>query len=129
MLFKYTAKSCSTGRADSASLERLVARNGVTDTDAYGMNVKNTGDRIMQNLVFRNMVFKDVFAVQPILDPDDFNSIQVAGLSFFSSKNTIAGNEKHIRDVLVVDYKLFHKAHSLFGLITVLLFDMGEHVF
>lgn len=81
--------------------ERLKSRSGVSDTDAYGVYVKNTGDRVMQNLVFRNLSFKDVYAVQPILDPDDFNSIQVAGLSFFSSKNTLAGKEKHIRDVLV----------------------------
>lgn len=83
--------------------ERLASRNGVADTDAYGLYIKNTGDRVMRNLVFRNMVFKNVFAVQPILDPDDFNSIQVAGLCFTSGKNTEAGKEKHIRDILVED--------------------------
>lgn len=81
--------------------ERLVSRSGISDTDAYGIFVKNTGDRIMENLVFRNITFKDVFAVQAILDPEDFNTIQVAGLTFSSSKNMEVGNEKHIRDILI----------------------------
>lgn len=81
--------------------ERLVSRSGVRDTDAYGILVKNTGDKTMRNLVFRNMDIKNVFAVQPILDPDDFNTIQVSGLGVQCSKNTVAGKEKHIRDILV----------------------------
>lgn len=83
--------------------ERLASRSGVADTDAFGLHVKNTGDRIMRNLAFRNVHFKDVFAVQPILDPEDFNTIQVSGLNFSTSRNTEAGKEKHIRDVLVED--------------------------
>lgn len=83
--------------------ERLVSRGGVDDTDAYGIYVRNTGTRVMQSLVFRNMTFKNVFAVQPILDPEDFNTIQVAALTFHSSKNTEAGKEKHIRDILIED--------------------------
>lgn len=83
--------------------ERLASRTGVADTDAYGISVRNSGDRVMQNLVFRNMTFKNVFAVEPILDPEDFNSIQVSGLRFYSSRNTEAGKEKHIRDILIED--------------------------
>ncbi len=83
--------------------ERLVGRNGVADTDAYGLQVRNRGTKVMRNLVFRHMTFKNVFAVQPILDPEDFNSLQVSGLSFSSTKNTEAGKEKHIRDILIED--------------------------
>ena len=60
--------------------ERLIARSGVADTDAYGLSVRNSGERVMRNLVFRNMIFKNVFAVLPILDPEDFNSIQGEGI-------------------------------------------------
>lgn len=81
--------------------ERLITRSGVADTDAYGIYVKNTGTKVMHNLVFQNMVFKNVFAVQPMLDPDDFNSIQVSGLAFQCSKNTEIGKEKNIDGILV----------------------------
>lgn len=80
---------------------RLTSRNGVADTDAYGMYVRNSGSTVMKNFVFRNMEFKNIFAEQPMLSPDDFNSIQVSGLSFFSTKNTVAGQEKNIQNVLV----------------------------
>ena len=83
--------------------ERLATRSGVSDTDAYGIYVKNTGTSVMKNIIFRNMTFKDVFAVQPMLDPDDFNSIQVSGLAFMSSRNTIAGKEKNIQEILIED--------------------------
>lgn len=79
--------------------ERTVSRPGVADTDAYGMYIVNSGDKVMHNFMFRNMTFRNVFAVQPILDPEDFNSIQVSELSFYSSKNTEAGKEKNIDKV------------------------------
>ena len=81
--------------------ERLVTREGVSDTDAYGMTVQNNGTRVMRNLVFRDMDFRNVFAVEPMLNPEDFDKIQVAALYFGTSKNTVAGQEKHIRDILV----------------------------
>ena len=83
--------------------ERTHTRAGVSDTDAYGMYVKNTGTKVMRNLIFRNMTFKNVFAVQPILDREDFNTIQVSGLAFHSSKNTEAGKEKNIDGIVVED--------------------------
>ncbi|MEM9983618.1 MAG: right-handed parallel beta-helix repeat-containing protein, partial [Bacteroidota bacterium] len=83
--------------------ERLVSRSGVDDTDAYGIYVLNSGTEVMRNLTFRNLSFKNVFAVQPILDRSDFDKIQVSGLGFFSTRNTQVGQEKHIRDVLIED--------------------------
>lgn len=80
------------------SNERLATRSGVADTDAYGMYVKNSGSKVMRNLIFRNMNFKNTFAVDPFLD---FDKIQVAGLSFFTTKNTVAGSEKNIDNVKV----------------------------
>ena len=83
--------------------ERLVARTGVVNTDAYGIYVRNSGTSPMKNLVFRNMSFKNVFAAEPMLNPEDFDKIQVAALSFYSTKNTVAGSEKNISEILVED--------------------------
>ncbi|NIJ44722.1 hypothetical protein FHR24_001161 [Wenyingzhuangia heitensis] len=81
--------------------ERTVTRSGVDDTDAYGIYVKNSGTTVMENITFRNVTFKNTFAVQPILDTSDFDTIQVSALGFSSSKNYVAGEEKHIRDILI----------------------------
>jgi len=82
--------------------ERTVTRNGIDDKDAYGIQIHNSGNQIMKNFTFRNMTFQNVYAVLPILDPDDFNGLEVAGLRFFSTWNSV-DNPKNIQDVLVED--------------------------
>lgn len=79
--------------------ERLVARAGVNDTDAYGILVLNNGNQVMENFVFQNMTFKNVYAVEPILDQSSFDAIQVSGLAFRCAKNNNIGSEKNIKNI------------------------------
>jgi hypothetical protein len=81
--------------------ERKVSRSGVDDKESYGIHIHNSGNQIMKNFTFRNMTFQNVYAVQPMLEPDDFNGLEVAGLRIASDKNTVVGQEKNIQDVLM----------------------------
>ncbi|MBB6461842.1 T9SS type A sorting domain-containing protein [Flammeovirga kamogawensis] len=86
--------------------ERLFSRSGVPDDDAYGIFIYNSGTSNMSNLIFRNLVFKKVYAPKPILKDegeDAFNGLEVSGITFYTTKNTVAGKEKHIKDVLLED--------------------------
>lgn len=83
--------------------ERTFTRSGVDDIDSYGIHIHNSGNQIMRNFTFRNMLFQNVYAVTPITSPDDFNGLEVAGVRIASNKNTIAGQEKNIQDVLMED--------------------------
>ncbi|MEM6641406.1 MAG: T9SS type A sorting domain-containing protein [Bacteroidota bacterium] len=82
--------------------ERLSTRAGIDDTDAYGIFIHNTSGR-MENFLFQNLTFKDVYAVEPITNRDDFDQIQVSGLRFLSTKNMVNGQEKQIKNVEVKD--------------------------
>lgn len=81
--------------------ERIMTRDGVDSTVAYGMQILNSGTETMRNFIIRDMNFRNVYAVKPMLDPEDFNNLEVSGLRFFSQWNGTAGKEKHIRDILV----------------------------
>ena len=81
--------------------ERTNTRAGIDDVDAYGLFIYNSGTEVMRNFVFRNMVFKNVYAVKEMNDPDDFNGLEVAAVRIASTKNTVEGQEKNIRDVLM----------------------------
>lgn len=81
--------------------ERMNTRAGVDDVDAYGIFVFNSGSEVMRNFTFRDMDFKNVYAVQEMNDPDDFNGLEVAAVRIATAKNTVAGQEKNIRDVLM----------------------------
>ena len=83
--------------------DRHASRAGVADTDGYGIYVRNNGNKVMRNFTFRNVTFKHVFAADPMLDREDFDKIQVSALNFDCSKNTEAGNEKNIQEILVED--------------------------
>ena len=88
--------------------ERLISRRGVKDTDAFGITVHNSSDEVMRNITFRNMTFKNVFAVKPILEKSSFDAIQVAGLRFTCTKNKEQGKEKNIEDILIEDSEFTH---------------------
>jgi hypothetical protein len=81
--------------------ERKVSREGVNDVDAYGIHIQNSGTTPMMNFVLRNMTVQNVFAVQPMNNQDDFDKLEVAGIRFSTAKNTRAGSEKNIQDVLI----------------------------
>ncbi len=79
--------------------DRCVPREGVNDTDAYGILVLNDDDEIMQGFHFDNLIIREVYALH--LDGVPFNSIIVSGMRLESTRNMEAGKEKHIRDVLI----------------------------
>ncbi len=84
--------------------ERTIDRSGIDETDAFGIYIYNSGTEIMRNFVFRNMTFQNVYAPKPILPGDGedaFNGLEVAAVRFYVAKNTVAGQEKNIQDVLM----------------------------
>ena len=86
--------------------ERVSSRPGVPDADAYGILILNNGTRVMKNFLFQKMTFKNVYAPKPILKDageDAFNGLEVSALTFLTEQNRVAGEEKHIRDVVVED--------------------------
>jgi len=84
--------------------ERTTNRDGVDETDAFGIYIYNSGTEVMRNFVFRNMTFQNVYAPKPILQDEgenSFNGLEVAAVRFYVEKNTVLGQEKNIQDVLV----------------------------
>lgn len=81
--------------------ERRTSRAGVDDEDAYGIHVHNSGSGPMRNLVFRNLEFRNIYAVKPMLKPEDFDGLEVAGLRIASNRNQRRGKETNIQNVLV----------------------------
>lgn len=83
--------------------DRTVSRSGVNDEFSFGISIHNSSDEIMENFIFRNLTVRDVFAVEPILDRDSFDAIQVSGIRFTCARNTVAGKEKNIQNILIED--------------------------
>lgn len=83
--------------------ERLVTRSGVKDTDGFGISIHNSSNKVMRNFLFKNLTLRNVYAAQPMLDPEDFDKIQVSGIRFTCAKNTVAGKEKNINGVEIKD--------------------------
>jgi len=84
--------------------ERTFNRSGIDETDAFGIHILNSGLEVMRNIVIRNMTFENIYAPKPILQDegeDSFNGLEVAAVRINTLKNTVAGHEKNIRDVLV----------------------------
>ncbi|MCP3933022.1 MAG: T9SS type A sorting domain-containing protein [Bacteroidetes bacterium] len=81
--------------------ERTNTRSGVDDVDAYGIFIYNSGTEVMENFIFRNLTFKNVYAVKPMNNPEDFNGLEVAAVRIATAKNKVEGQEKNIRDVLM----------------------------
>ena len=82
--------------------ERLINRSGVDETDAFGIHILNTAWDAMSGFTFRNMIFRNIYAVKPILREDGeaaFNGLKVAGLRIRSEDNWHGG----VQDVLVED--------------------------
>ncbi|MCK4920781.1 MAG: sulfatase-like hydrolase/transferase, partial [Bacteroidales bacterium] len=79
--------------------DREVPREGIDNEKAYGIYVHNDGNEIMNHLVFKHLTIRDIFAID--VEGMEFNAVDVAGIKFRSERNTEAGKEKHIKDVLV----------------------------
>ena len=82
---------------------RLISRSGVRDQDSYGIQVLNNGNESLENFIFRNITFKNVYASLPVLKEkgeNAFNGLEVAALRFFSTRNT-KNSIKNIQNTLV----------------------------
>lgn len=88
--------------------ERLIPRQGFSDTDAFGILVYNDGDKVMRHFRFRKLKIRDVYAIS--LDGVEFNKIKVSGIYFKTESNTESGNEKHIRDIVIENCYITHTA-------------------
>ena len=86
--------------------DRKISRIGVQDKEGYGIYVLNSGDSVMQNFHFRNLVVSDVYAVNS--DGLSHNELKMTGIAFFSNRNKVAGKEKNIQDVLVENCYFTH---------------------
>ncbi len=79
--------------------DRLVSREGVDDSQGFGVLVLNDGDQVMHNFNFSYLTVKNVYAIKN--DGVTFDNLQVAGIYVRSERNTEAGKEKHVREVKV----------------------------
>ena len=98
---------------------RLSSRSNVDDSDSFGIYVHNTGDEVMNNFVFRNMTFKNVYAISQV-DPSNqqaFNAFEVAGIRFFTDWNKSHINNVLVEDNYFTDLQRFgvHVKHSIGG--------------
>ncbi|PHN05381.1 T9SS type A sorting domain-containing protein [Flavilitoribacter nigricans] len=81
--------------------ERLVSRSGVSDEESFGIYVLNDGNTVMHHFELADLTVKNVFAITT--QGVSFNSLKVAGIYFRSERNTVSGQEKHIKDVWLED--------------------------
>lgn len=81
--------------------ERLVSREGVSDEIAYGIHIHNSGSRCLENFHLNNIQFCNVYAPKPILNPEEFNKLEVAGLRIATNWSGATGAAKNIRNVTV----------------------------
>ena len=82
---------------------RLNSKQGVRDQDAYGIYVLNNGNKSLENFVFRNIIFKNIYAALPVLKEkgeNAFNGLEVSALRFFSTRNT-KKSIKNIKNTLI----------------------------
>lgn len=76
---------------------RTNKKSGVEDSDSFGIYIHNSSDDIMNNFTFRNMTFKNIYAITQV-DPSNqeaFNQFEVAGVRFFTD-----WGKAHINNVL-----------------------------
>ena len=98
---------------------RLASRSNIDDSDSFGIYVHNTGDEVMNNFIFRNMTFRNVYAISQV-DPSNqqaFNAFEVAGIRFFTDWNKSHINNVLVEDNYFTDLQRFgvHVKHSIGG--------------
>ncbi|MEX0273865.1 MAG: sulfatase-like hydrolase/transferase, partial [Flavobacteriaceae bacterium] len=81
--------------------DRVTPRANVPDGQGYGIYVHNTGTQVMHHFRFTDMTFDGVYAVSTA--GQDHDALKTAGIYIRSEKNTVTGEEKHVRDVVVQD--------------------------
>ena len=68
---------------------RQAPRTNVDNSDSFGVHIHNTIEETLNNFVFKNMTFKNVYAIAQV-DPSDqqaFNQFEVAGIRIFTDWN------------------------------------------
>ena len=96
---------------------RVASKSDVDDSDSFGIYIHNTSNEPMNNFVFKNMTFKNVYAITQV-DPsnqEQFNSFEVAGLRFFTDWNKSNINNVLVEDSFFTDLQRFgvHEASLL----------------
>lgn len=90
--------------------DRKISRPGTSDEIAYGIEVLNSGDRVMKGFHFSDLTIKEIFAVST--EDVEFNNLQTAGIHIRSMRNEEAGKEKNISGVLVENCYFTHTAKA-----------------
>lgn len=80
---------------------RSSSREGVPDSESFGIYLLNSGTEKLENFVFKNLTITNVFSVSNINDVP-FDAIRVTGI-FAETDNSHPGSVKYIEDVLVED--------------------------
>ena len=81
--------------------ERNSHRVSVDSALAYGIYFHNSGNKPLNNFKIENLSLINIYAFKPMLDPDDFNGLEVAGIRFFSERNTTSGQEKNFNNISI----------------------------
>ena len=81
--------------------ERNSHRVSVDSALAYGIYFHNSGNKPLNNFKIENLSLINIYAFKPMLDPDDFNGLEVAGIRFFSERNTTLGQEKNFNNISI----------------------------
>lgn len=86
---------------------RTKKRRGVTNLDAFGILVKNTGKRNLRGYNFHNLVVEDVF---PIKAKKSFNSTSVTGIRFETAAARNKNRTYNTGDIYIHDNLLSRTA-------------------
>ena len=81
--------------------ERNHHRLSVDSALSYGIYFHNSGKKQLKNFHLENIKLANVYAFKPILSPDDFNGLEVAGVRFFCERNVIFGEEKNFDNIII----------------------------
>jgi len=96
---------------------RQAPRTNVDNSDSFGIHIHNTSEETLNNFVFKNMTFKNVYAIVQV-DPSDqqaFNQFEVAGIRIFTDWNKAPINNVLVEDSYFTDLQRFgvHAKHSI----------------
>ena len=96
---------------------RQAPRTNVDNSDSFGIHIHNTSEETLNNFVFKNMTFKNVYAIAQV-DPSDqqaFNQFEVAGIRIFTDWNKAPINNVLVEDSYFTDLQRFgvHAKHSI----------------
>ena len=96
---------------------RQAPRTNVDNSDSFGIQIHNNSDEILNNFVFKNMTFRNVYAIAQV-DPSDqqaFNQFEVAAIRIFTDWNKAPINNVLVEDNYFTDLQRFgvHAKHAI----------------